>query len=186
MRNTCWFRWAYSFETFLWIKDMMSLTWRRAIIAQLQNESRPNLQGYWLIYFGIILQSNRCIVIPLPHCEIFPWWRHWPFVRGIHRLPLNPPPPLIKASNAELCFFYLRPNNRLGKHSKRRWFEMSSRSLWHHCSARGWNEWWTHGVRHVSWLFIKALSIFYSHQVPFMRLLSRRRFKTWGMRCPFI
>ena len=44
--------------------------------------------------------------------------------------------PLTKASDAELsCFFDLRLNKRLSKQSWGWWFEMPSRSLWHHCSA---------------------------------------------------
>ena len=64
-------------------------------------------------------------------------WKHfphyWPFVqelsgqRGI---------PLTKASDAELLyFFYLRLNKRLSKHSWRRWFETTLRSLWRHFNA---------------------------------------------------
>ena len=33
-------------------------------------------------------------------------------------------------------FFDLRLNKRLSKRSRRRWFEMSSRSLWCHCNAQ--------------------------------------------------
>ena len=32
-------------------------------------------------------------------------------------------------------FFDLHLNKRLSKESRRRWFETSSRSLWHHCNA---------------------------------------------------
>ena len=32
-------------------------------------------------------------------------------------------------------FFYLRLNKRLSKHSRRRWFETPSRSLWRHCNV---------------------------------------------------
>ena len=44
--------------------------------------------------------------------------------------------PFAKASDAELwCLFSdLRPNKRLSKQSRFRWFEMPSRSLWRYCN----------------------------------------------------
>ena len=43
--------------------------------------------------------------------------------------------PSTKASDAELwCLFDLRPDKRLGKQSRRWWFETPSRSLWRHCN----------------------------------------------------
>ena len=45
--------------------------------------------------------------------------------------------PLTKASAAELwCFFYLRPNKRQSKHSRRWWFETPLRWLWPHCNGQ--------------------------------------------------
>ena len=40
--------------------------------------------------------------------------------------------PLTKASDAELCFFYRRLNQRLSKQSAPRWFQTTSRSIWRH------------------------------------------------------
>ena len=40
--------------------------------------------------------------------------------------------PLTKATDAEL-FFDLRLNKRLSKQTRRRWFEIPSRSSWRHC-----------------------------------------------------
>ena len=56
------------------------------------------------------------------------------FVRGSHRSRWIP---LTKACDTELrCFcFDLRLNKRLSKQSRRRWFEMPSRSLWRHCNV---------------------------------------------------
>ena len=56
--------------------------------------------------------------------------RHWPFVRRIHRSPVDS---LTKASDADI-FFDLRLNKRLSKQSGRRWFETPLRSLWCHCN----------------------------------------------------
>ena len=55
---------------------------------------------------------------------------YWPFVRGIHRSPVNSP-------HAELwCFLDLRLSKRLGKQSWGWWFETPSPSLWRHCNVR--------------------------------------------------
>ena len=44
--------------------------------------------------------------------------------------------PLTKASDANLDVFFDRClNKRLSTQSRRQWFEMPSRSLWHHCNA---------------------------------------------------
>ena len=61
--------------------------------------------------------------------------RYWSFVRGIHWLPWIP---LTKASDAELwCFLWSAPEQTSRKQSRRRWFEMPSRSLWRHCNVQG-------------------------------------------------
>ena len=63
--------------------------------------------------------------------------RYWPFVWGIHRSPVNSP---YKASDTELgCFFHLRPNKRLNKQLRRRWFETLSHSFWRHRNVIGGN-----------------------------------------------
>ena len=64
-------------------------------------------------------------------------WKHfphyWPFVRGIHRSPVNSH---TKASDAELwCFFYLHLKKPLSKQSWGRWFETLLRPLWRHCNV---------------------------------------------------
>ena len=73
------------------------------------------------------------------HDDVIQWNhfpRYWPFVRGIHRLPVNY---LTKTSDAELwCFLWLRLNKRLSK-PRRWWFKTPSRSLWHHRIALSHN-----------------------------------------------
>ena len=60
--------------------------------------------------------------------------RHWPFVRGIHRSPMNPP---HKSQWRKALMFSLicALNKRLSKQPWGWWFETSSRSLWCHCDA---------------------------------------------------
>ena len=57
------------------------------------------------------------------HYDVIKWKhfrRYWPFVRGIHGFDV---------------FFDLRLNTRLSKQSRHRWFETTSRSLWHPCNV---------------------------------------------------
>ena len=64
---------------------------------------------------------------PQSHDDVIKWSNcpcYWPFVQRIHRSPVN---------GAELwCFFYLRLNKRLSKHSRHQRFETPSRLLWRH------------------------------------------------------
>ena len=55
--------------------------------------------------------------------------RHWPFVKGIHRSPLNCP----HKGQSRGTLFDLCLNKRLSKQSWGWWFETPSRSLWRHC-----------------------------------------------------
>ena len=60
--------------------------------------------------------------------------RYWPFVRGIHRSPVNSPHkgPLTRSFGV---FFDLRLNKWLSKQSWGLWFETLSRPLWRHYDA---------------------------------------------------
>ena len=73
----------------------------------------------------------------LTHDDVIKWEhfpRYWPFVRGIHRCPVNSP---HKGQyRRALMFFDMRLNKLLGKQSRRRWFETPSRSLWRHCKKQ--------------------------------------------------
>ena len=64
--------------------------------------------------------------------EHFP--RYCPFVRGIHRSPVNSPHrgPVTLSFDV---FFYLCLNKRLSIQSRHRWFESSSHSLWRQCAG---------------------------------------------------
>ena len=60
--------------------------------------------------------------------------RYWPFVRGIHRSPVNSPHKGQRRRALDF-FFDLRLNKPLGKQSRGWWFETQSRSLWRHCNG---------------------------------------------------
>ena len=69
----------------------------------------------------------------LAHDDVIKW-KHFPRNWFIGRSPVNSP---YKGHwrGALMFFFYLRLNKRLGKQSRRRWFETPSRPLWRHCNA---------------------------------------------------
>ena len=72
-----------------------------------------------------------------PHDDGIKWKhfrRYWPFVRGIHRSPVNS---LHKGQwrGALMFSFICAWMKRLSKQSWGWWFETPSRPLWRHCSA---------------------------------------------------
>ena len=70
------------------------------------------------------------------HDDVIKWKhfpRYWPFVRGIHRSPVNSPHK-GQWRGALMLFFYLRPNKRLSKQWWGWWFETASSPLWRHCN----------------------------------------------------
>ena len=77
---------------------------------------------------------NQIYTTPL-HGDVIKWKHfpcYWPFVRGIHRSPVNLPAqrPVTRSFDV---FFDLRLNKRLSKQSWGWWFETPSRPLWRHC-----------------------------------------------------
>ena len=71
------------------------------------------------------------------HDDVIKWkhfLRYWPFVRIIHRSPVNSP---HKGHWRGALMFSLICvlNKRLSKQSWGCWFEMPSRSLWRHCNG---------------------------------------------------
>ena len=76
------------------------------------------------------------LVLPWGHDYVIKWKhfpRNWPFVRGIHRSPVNS---THKGQwRGADVFFDLRPNKRLSKQWWGWWFETLSSPLWRHCNA---------------------------------------------------
>ena len=71
------------------------------------------------------------------HDDVIKWKhfpRYWPFVRGIHRSPVNSP---HKGQWRGALMFSLICvlNKRLSKQSWGWWFETPKRSLWRHCNV---------------------------------------------------
>ena len=112
--------------------------------------------------WNLIKSPNNALEIITEHDDVINWKhfpRHWPFVRGIHRSSVNSPHK--DQWRGALIFFYLHPNERLSKQSRRRWFEAPSRSLWRHCNGiRDGN--WISAVLQYSILFTNIHSPFSS------------------------
>ena len=71
------------------------------------------------------------------HDDVIKWKhfpRNWPFVRGLHRSPVNSPHK-GQWRGALMFFFYLHRNKQLSKQSRGWWFETPSGSLWRQCNV---------------------------------------------------
>ena len=74
-----------------------------------------------------------------PHDDVIKWKhfpRYWPFVRGIHRSPVNFPHK-GQWRGASMFSLICALNKRLSKQSWGWWFETLSRPLWCHCNEHG-------------------------------------------------
>ena len=80
------------------------------------------------VYYYFSLYTSHGDVIKWKH---FP--RSWPFVRGIHRSPVNSPHE--SQWRRALMFSLICLNERLNKQSWSWWFETPSRPLWRHSNA---------------------------------------------------
>ena len=69
------------------------------------------------------------------HDDVIKWKNfpcYWPFVRGIHRSPVNSPHK--RQWRGALMFSLIFLNKRLSKQSCGWWLETVSRPLWRHCN----------------------------------------------------
>ena len=86
--------------------------------------------------YNILTTSHATSSVSHYHDDVIKWKhfpRYWPFVREIHRSPVNSPiqRPVTRSFD---IFFDLRLNKRLSKQSWGWWFETPSWSLWRHCN----------------------------------------------------
>ena len=129
-----------------------------------QVKSRRYLSWLWMVW-ATELSYNKTMFIAqtrpiiLPHDDVIKWKhfpRYWPFVRGIHRSPVNSP---HKGQwRGALMFSLICPNKRLSKQWRGWWFETPSCSLWRHCNAMPTTTW-----TQVNWE--KAANL---HEVPLL------------------
>ena len=102
-------------------------------------------------------------------CHLISWWRHqmetfsrhWPFVRGIHRSPVNSPHrgPVTRSFNVS---FDLPMKKRLSKQWWGWWFETPSCPLWRHWMS----SWILHCLDRQYWpdtVYFLDIAIIQSH-----------------------
>ena len=97
------------------------------------------------IFHTITKPSIRC-ACTVGHDDVIKWKhfpRHWPFVRGIHRWPVNSPHKRPVTRRFDV-FLDLRLNKPLSKQSWSWGFEAPSRPSWRHSNE----EWW-HTQRYI-------------------------------------
>ena len=85
----------------------------------------------------MIVDTLTLCVGKTAHDDVIKWKlfpRYWPFVREIHRSPVNSPHK-GQWRGALMCSLICALNIRLSKQSWGWWFETLSRSLWRHCNA---------------------------------------------------
>ena len=90
-------------------------------------------------FLQLTLQFLMCHVICYNE---LPWWRYQmeTFAALLALCEVNPPvtnefPSQMPVTRNFDVFFDLHLNKRISKHSRRRWFQLPSRSLWHHRNA---------------------------------------------------
>ena len=72
------------------------------------------------------------------HDDVIKWkyfQYHWPFVRGIHRAPVNSPHKGQRCGALMFSLICVWKKKQLSKSSRSWWFETPSHSLWLHCNA---------------------------------------------------
>ena len=102
----------------------------RLRIGGMYNYTRTHIHMFVMLYWWCLNDDIKWKHFP----------RHWPFVRGIHRSPVNSPHKGIWRG-AFYVFFDLRLNKWLSKQSRGWWFESPSRSSLHYCSGMGGTVW---------------------------------------------
>ena len=135
---------------------------------------RLNVILYWLVFaqykynFGYIfyIATTTNIILDKPnimasydfvamsHDDVIKWKhfrRYWPFVRGIHRSPVNSQNK-DQWRGAVMFSLIFALNKRLSKQSWGWWFETPSRSLWRHCNDSFYIDVWYEGPRSLAFI----------------------------------
>ena len=91
---------------------------------------------YSLLHYRSFVKWSRLLHMDTTHADVIKWKlfpHYWPFVRGSHRSPVNPP---HRGHSREALMFSLicALNKRLSKQSWGWWFETPSGALLRHCN----------------------------------------------------
>ena len=108
------------------------------IIKSLYGNSVEVIKEFLILGHAIIHYTNNKVQYEQiefhKHDNVIKWKGYWPFVRGIHRSPVNSPHrPLTQGFDV---FFDLRMNKTSSKRSRLRCFQAPSRPLWRHCNGK--------------------------------------------------
>ena len=98
---------------------------------------------------------------PSRHDDVIKWKhfpRYWPFVRGIHRSPVNSPSqrPVKQSFDA---FFDLHLNIRVSKQSTHQWLETPSRPWWRHSKGMVMYNYTSSNDDHRFWYWLFAMLV---------------------------
>ena len=120
---------CFTVYCFVWCHLILYIYFMVASPTSRNNEDYPQITR---LRQGLIILGHHDDVIKWKY---FP--RYWPFVRGIHRSPVNSPvpgefPAQRPVTRSFDVFFDLHPNKRLSKQWWGWWFETPSCPLWRH------------------------------------------------------
>ena len=126
-----------------WVK--YSIIWKEFVLYRLRHKGTPRA----LVCFFVIWLAKQSGTWHVPvarnferqiftyvHNDVIKWKhfpRYWPFVRGIHRSPMNSPNK-SQWRGALMFFICAWINGFNNKQSRRRWFETPSPPLCRHCN----------------------------------------------------
>ena len=105
---------------------------------------------FWLCH---LFNEDTDDVIKWKH---FP--RYWPFVRGIHRSPVNSPHKGQWRGTLMVFFICVWINGWVNQ-SWGWWLQAPSRPLWHHCNVQAPNAWNNFPCQLLRWEFVNMMII---------------------------
>ena len=112
----------------------VSRQFHRVCVNEIWSQNPPNKLKFCAVNDTGCRRVDPGVHSMFVHDDVIKWKhfpRYWPFVRGIHRSPLNSSHK-GQWHGAFDVFFHLRLNKRLSKQWRGWWFDKSSRPLWRH------------------------------------------------------
>ena len=126
----------YAYTSFFTCCFHQSNRKQQLICKSIQNPTQLYYGMYFIESIHIVAGCAECLT-KMVYDDAIKWKhfpRYWPFVRGIHRSPVNSPHKVPVTRSFDV-YFDLRPDKRLSKQSWGWWFETLSHSLWRHRNA---------------------------------------------------
>ena len=117
------------FCSYLWL-SLRRIIWSHSLVTCRKHDRNQNRK--------FVLATGFVALGRLKHDDVIKWKhfpRYWPFVRGIHRSPVNFPHSQRPVTRSFDIFFDLRLNKRLSRQSWGWWYETLSCPLWRQCNG---------------------------------------------------